>query len=94
LRDSGPPADHGIAGAREVADRLLATFGSMLCYWYHFTQHGRRIETETDDDTVAAHFRHRLHGRPRLPLHARALDISLILYAEHDAMLASFFFSV
>jgi 2-methylcitrate synthase len=82
--------DHPEAGARDIADRLLASLGSMLLYWYHFSQSGRRIEVETDDASVAAHFLHLLHGRPASQLHARALDQSLILYAEHEFNASTF----
>lgn len=54
---------HTLAGAKDIADRLLASLGSMLLYWYHFSHHGRRIETETDDDSIGAHFLHLLHGK-------------------------------
>jgi 2-methylcitrate synthase len=70
--------------ARDIADRLMASFGSMLLYWYQFSHNGRRIETETDDDSIAAHFLHLLHGEKPSELHARALDQSLVLYAEHE----------
>lgn len=82
--------DHAEPGARDIADRLLASFGSMLLYWYHFTHNGRRIDVETDDDTVAAHFLHLLHGVPASQLHADALDKSLILYAEHEFNASTF----
>ncbi len=82
--------DHSVSGAREIADRLVASFGSMLLYWYHFRQNGKPIETETDDDTVAAHFLHLLHGEPPSELHANALDKSLILYAEHEFNASTF----
>ncbi len=82
--------DHAAAGAREITDRLVASFGSMLLYWWHFTRNGRRIETETDDDSVAAHFLHLLHGHEPDPAHARALDRSLILYAEHEFNASTF----
>ncbi len=55
--------DHSGAGARDIADRLLASLGSMLCYWHHFSRIGRRIEVQTDDDSIGAHFLHLLHGR-------------------------------
>ena len=54
--------DHSVQGARDIADRLLASFGSMLLYWYHYSHSSRRIEVETDDLTVAAHFLRLLHG--------------------------------
>ena len=84
-RDSHPEAE-----ARDIADRLMASFGSMLLYWWHFTRSGRRIEVETDDDSIAAHFLHLLHGVPPSDLHARALDQSLILYAEHEFNASTF----
>lgn len=76
--------------ARDIADRLIASFGSMLLYWWHFTRNGERIETRTDDDSVAAHFLHLLHGEPPGALHARALDRSLVLYAEHEFNASTF----
>jgi 2-methylcitrate synthase len=82
--------EHHVTGARDIADRLMASFGSMLLYWYHFSHNGRRIETETDDDTIAAHFLHLLHGRKPSDSHANALDKSLILYAEHEFNASTF----
>jgi 2-methylcitrate synthase len=82
--------DHGEAGAREIADRLLASLGSALLYWHHFARSGRRIEVETDDASISAHFLRLLHGKPPSPLHARALDQSLILYAEHEFNASTF----
>jgi len=76
--------------ARDIADRLMASFGSMLLYWWHFTRNGRRIDVETDDDSIAAHFLHLLHGHEPSELHARALDQSLILYAEHEFNASTF----
>jgi len=76
--------DHAAEGARNVADRLLASLGSALTYWYHFSHHGRRIETETDDDSIGGHFLHLLHGKPPSPSFVRAMHTSLILYAEHE----------
>ncbi len=84
-RDSHPASE-----ARDIADRLIASFGSMLLYWWHFTRNGRRIDVETDDDTVAAHFLHLLHGHPPSELHAKSLDQSLILYAEHEFNASTF----
>ncbi len=81
---------HPISEAKDIADRLMACFGSMLLYWWHFTRNGRRIETETDDDSIAAHFLHLLHGVPASAMHARALDRSLILYAEHEFNASTF----
>ncbi|MGH8028761.1 MAG: citrate/2-methylcitrate synthase, partial [Arenimonas sp.] len=81
---------HAAAEARDIADRLVASFGSMLLYWWHFTRNGRRIDVETDDDSVAAHFLHLLHGQPPSDLHADSLDKSLILYAEHEFNASTF----
>ena len=81
---------HPAAEARDIADRLIASFGSMLLYWWHFTRNGARIETRTDDETVAGHFLHLLHGEPPSALHARALDRSLVLYAEHEFNASTF----
>ncbi|MBA4372737.1 MAG: 2-methylcitrate synthase [Thermodesulfovibrio sp.] len=82
--------DRNIQGTRDIIDRLVASFGSMLLYWWHFSQNGRRIEVETDDDTVAGHFLNLLHGRKPSKLHERALDQSLILYAEHEFTASTF----
>lgn len=76
--------------ARDIADRLIASFGSMLLYWWHFTRNGDRVQTQTDDDSVAAHFLHLLHGEPPSALHARSLDRSLVLYAEHEFNASTF----
>ncbi|MFL9498435.1 2-methylcitrate synthase [Rhodopseudomonas palustris] len=77
-------------GARDIADRLLASFGSMLLYWYHFAHTGRRIEVETDDDSIGGHFLHLLHrSRPR-ESHVRAMHTSLNLYAEHEFNASTF----
>jgi 2-methylcitrate synthase len=81
---------HPESEAKDIADRLMASFGSMLLYWWHFTRNGRRIDTETDDDSIAAHFLHLLHGHIPSELHARALDRSLILYAEHEFNASTF----
>jgi 2-methylcitrate synthase len=84
------PVAQSLDGARRIADRLMSGFVSMLFYWHHFTQSGRRIETETDDDSVAGHFLHLLHGRPPAATQARALDQSFILYAEHEFNASTF----
>ena len=76
--------DHNQAGARDIADQLMAVLGSMLLYWYHFSTHGRRIEVETDDDSIGAHFLHLLHGEVPSQSWVRAMHTSLILYAEHE----------
>ncbi len=83
-------ADHNHAGARDIADRLLASLSSMLLYWHHFSQNGRRIEVETDDDDIGGHFLHLLHGRAPSESHVRAMHTSLILYAEHEFNASTF----
>jgi 2-methylcitrate synthase len=82
--------DHKLAEARDIADRLMASFGSMLLYWYHFSHSGRRIDVETDDDSIGGHFLHLLHGRPASDLWVRAMHTSLILYAEHEFNASTF----
>ncbi len=82
--------DHNPPGARTIADRLMASLGSMLLYWWHWSQNGRRIETETDDDSIGAHFLHLLHGRTPPPEWIRAMHTSLILYAEHEFNASTF----
>ncbi len=82
--------DHNHAGARDIADRLMASLGSMLLYWYHYAHNGRVVEVETDDDGIGAHFLHVLHGRKPSPSHVRAMDTSLILYAEHEFTASTF----
>jgi 2-methylcitrate synthase len=81
---------HPVNEARDIADKLMASFGSMLLYWWHFTRNGRRIEVETDDDTIAGHFLHLLHGEKPSASHERALDQSLVLYAEHEFNASTF----
>ena len=82
--------DHNIAGARAIADKLLASFGSALLYWYHFSHNGRRIEVETDDETVGAHFLHLLHGKKARESWQKAMQVSLNLYAEHEFNASTF----
>ena len=82
--------DHNPPGARDIADRLMASLGSMLLYWHHWTQNGRRIEVETDDDSIGGHFLHLLHGKPCSPEWERAMHTSLILYAEHEFNASTF----
>jgi len=81
---------HDVAGARDIADRLIASLGSMLNYWFHFSQSGERIQVETDDDSVGGHFLHLLHRRPPPPSWVRAMHTSLILYAEHEFNASTF----
>jgi 2-methylcitrate synthase len=83
-------ADHGPAGARAIADRLMASLGSMLLYWHHFSRNGKRIETQTDDDSIGGHFLHLLHRKPPSPEWVRAMHTSLILYAEHEFNASTF----
>ena len=82
--------EHPIAGARDVADRLIACFGSMLLYWHHYSRDRRRIEVETGDDSIGGHFLHLLHGRPAKPLWVKAMHTSLNLYAEHEFNASTF----
>jgi len=82
--------DHNVAGARDIADRLMASFGSMLLYWYHYSHNGKRIETETDDDSIGGHFLHLLHGFKPSDEWVRAMHTSLILYAEHEFNASTF----
>jgi 2-methylcitrate synthase len=83
-------ADHKSAGARDIADRLLASLGSMLCYWHHYSRDGRRINVQTDDDSIGAHFLHLLHGRRPSSQWVRAMHTSLNLYAEHEFNASTF----
>ena len=82
--------DHNIAGARDIADRLMASLGSMLLYWYHFSHNGKRIEVETDDDSIGGHFLHLLHGAKPADSWVKAMNISLNLYAEHEFNASTF----
>jgi 2-methylcitrate synthase len=82
--------DHNHPGARDIADRLMASFGSMLAYWLHYAQNGRRIEVETDDDSIGGHLLHLLHGAPPPASWVRAMHTSLILYAEHEFNASTF----
>ena len=82
--------DHNHPGARDITDRLMASLGSMLLYWHHYAQNGRRIETETDDASIGAHFLHLLHGERPSPEWERAMHTSLILYAEHEFNASTF----
>jgi 2-methylcitrate synthase len=82
--------EHEASGARDIADRLLACLGSMLCYWYHYSKSGKRIEVQTDDDSIGAHFLHLLHGRKPSASWVRAMHTSLNLYAEHEFNASTF----
>jgi 2-methylcitrate synthase len=81
---------HKLADARDIADRLMASFGSLLLYWYHFSHSGRRIDVDTDDDSIGGHILHLMHGRAPSPLWVRAMHTSLILYAEHEFNASTF----
>jgi 2-methylcitrate synthase len=82
--------EHDPAGARDIADRLMASLGSMLLYWYHYSQNGRRIEVESEEDSIAGHFLHLLHGRRPPEAWTRAMHTSLNLYAEHEFNASTF----
>lgn len=82
--------DHSLAGARDIADKLMASYSSALLYWYHYSHHGRRIEVETDDETIGGHFLHLLHGQKASESWVRAMQISLNLYAEHEFNASTF----
>ena len=82
--------DHNTPGARDIADRLMASLGSMLLYWYHYSSNGKRIETQTDDESIGAHFLHLLHGKKPTEEWEKAMHTSLILYAEHEFNASTF----
>jgi len=82
--------DHNVPGAKDIADRLMASLGSMLLYWYHYSHNGKRIEVETDDDSIGGHFLHLLHGKPPSKSWVDAMHISLNLYAEHEFNASTF----
>jgi 2-methylcitrate synthase len=81
---------HDAAGARDIADRLMASLGSMLLYWYHYSHNGRRVDVETDDDSIGGHFLHLLHGKVPSEASVRAMHTSLNLYAEHEFNASTF----
>jgi len=82
--------DHNEPGAKDIADRLMASLGSALLYWYHFSTNGKRIEVETADETIGGHFLHLLHGRAPSASWVRAMHTSLVLYAEHEFNASTF----
>ncbi|SFD93139.1 bifunctional 2-methylcitrate synthase/citrate synthase [Paracidovorax konjaci] len=82
--------DHNVAGARDIADRLMASLGSMLLYWHHWSANGKRIVVETDDDSIGGHFLHLLHGQRPPAAWVRAMHTSLNLYAEHEFNASTF----
>jgi 2-methylcitrate synthase len=81
---------HPAEGARHIADRLMACFGSMLMYWFHYQNSGTKIGTETDDDSIGGHYLHLLHGKKPPDSWVRAMHTSLILYAEHEYNASTF----
>jgi len=81
---------HSEEGAKEIADKLIACLNSMLLYWYHFANSGKRITVETDDDSIGGHFLHLLHGAPQSDLWVQSMHASLILYAEHEFNASTF----
>lgn len=83
-------AEHSFSEQSQIADRLLAAFPSIICYWYRFSHDGVRIDTETTDEQIGAHFLHLLHGKAPSALHAKVMDVSLILYAEHEFNASTF----
>lgn len=82
--------DHNHPGARDIADRLMASLGGMLLYWHHFAINGKRIELESDEDSIGGHFLHLLHGKKPDPLWVQAMHVSLVLYAEHEFNASTF----
>ncbi len=82
--------DHNHPGARDIADRLMASLGSMLLYWYHYSHNGTVIDVETDDDSIGGHFLHLLHGHAPRESWVKAMHTSLILYAEHEFNASTF----
>ena len=82
--------DHNKTGAQKIANRLMASLGSMLLYWYHYSHNGKRIDVETDDDSIGGHFLNLLHRKKPTPEQVRAMHTSLILYAEHEFNASTF----
>jgi 2-methylcitrate synthase len=83
-------SDRNTESAKALGDRLIACFGSILLYWYHYSHSGRRVEVNTDDDSIAAHFLHVLHGKKPSTLHISSMNTSLVLYAEHEFNASTF----
>jgi len=82
--------DHNQPGAEDIADRLMASLGSALLYWYHYSVNGKRIDVETDDDSIGGHFLHLLHGKKPSAAWVHAMNTSLVLYAEHEFNASTF----
>lgn len=85
-----PERGHTVSGARDIADKLLASLSSILLYWYHYSHNGERIQPETDDDSIGGHFLHLLHGEKPSQSWEKAMHISLVLYAEHEFNASTF----
>lgn len=83
-------SDRNVDAAKNLGDRLIACFSSILIYWYHFSHHHKRIDVESDEDSIAAHFLHLLHGKKPSDLHISAMNTSLVLYAEHEFNASTF----
>ena len=83
-------ADHNIDASKDLGDRLISCFSSILLYWYHFSHNNKRIDVESDEDSIAAHFLHLLHGKQPSELHIQAMNASLVLYAEHEFNASTF----
>jgi 2-methylcitrate synthase len=82
--------DHNHPGAKDIADKLMASLGSMMLYWYHFSHNGKRIDVESDEDSIGGHFLHLLHGKKPPASWVKAMHVSLILYAEHEFNASTF----
>ena len=82
--------DHDLNASRDIGDRMIACFSSILLYWWHYSQNGRQIEVETDDESIGGHFLHLLYGKPPGASQVRAMHISLNLYAEHEFNASTF----
>jgi 2-methylcitrate synthase len=82
--------DHNVSGAQDIVDKLIASLGSMLLYWYHYAVNGRRVEVQTNDDSVGGHFLRVLHQNEPKESWVRAMHASLILYAEHEFNASTF----
>lgn len=83
-------SDRNTKASQDLGDRLISCFGSILLYWYHFSHNGKRVNLETDDDSIAAHFLHVLHNKAPSQLHIDAMNTSLVLYAEHEFNASTF----
>ena len=82
--------DHNHPGARDIADKLMASLGPMLLYWYHWSHNGKRIDTDSEEDSIGGHFLHLLHGEKPRDSWVKAMHTSLILYAEHEFNASTF----